>query len=141
MLIATHSCCFKCLKEQNLPISICQNSHLLESQIKESSIEELINTYDKNILQESVVFAGLEPMLQFKEVYNFIEIFRKNHNDDIVIFTGYYEQEIQEEINLLKEFSNIYLKVGRFLFNDKPIYDNIGKITLASSNQKFIKIS
>ena len=141
MLIATHSCCFKCLKEQNLPISICQNSHLSESQIKESLITELIDIYDKNILQESIIFAGLEPMLQFSEVLNFIKLFRMNHNDDVVIFTGYYEHEIQEEIETLKKFPNIYLKVGRFLFNDKPIYDNIGKITLASSNQKFIKIS
>ena len=141
MLIATHSCCFKCLKEQGLPISICQNSHLSELQIKESLITDLIDIYDRNILHESVVFAGLEPMLQFDEILNFIKLFRLHHTDDIVIFTGYYEYEIPEEIKALKKFPNVYLKVGRFILNDKPIYDSIGKITLASSNQKFIKIS
>jgi len=135
LLIATHSCCFKCLKEQNLDLSICQNSHLNLSCTNEILIKDLIAKYTNNVLSECVVFAGLEPILQFDEILNFIKEFRKIYTDDIVIYTGYYEYEIQNEVNMLKDFENIIIKFGRFVPNKPSIYDNILKIKLVSDNQ------
>ena len=50
--------------------------------------------YLKDGLEESIVFGGLEPMLQFQELISFIDKFRKLSEDDIVIYTGYYKTEI-----------------------------------------------
>ena len=102
---------------------------------------DIVNKYTENKLLESICIAGLEPFLQFEEVYNFISEFRKTNNDDVVIFTGYYPNEIESEIDKLKEFENIYLKVGRFIANSESVYDEVLGITLASSNQYGIKIS
>lgn len=135
MLIATHSCCFKCLTEQNLDLSICQNSHLNLSHTEESCIYDIINRYEENILSECIIFAGLEPMLQFDEIYEFINEFRKKSDDDVIIFTGYYENEISEEINRLKNFKNIIIKFGRYIQNSEPRYDDVLKIKLISNNQ------
>ena len=98
-------------------------------------IKDLIAKYTNNVLSECVVFAGLEPILQFDEILNFIKEFRKIYTDDIVIYTGYYEYEIQNEVNMLKDFENIIIKFGRFVPNKPSIYDNILKIKLVSDNQ------
>ena len=82
-------------------------------------------------------------MLQFKEVYSFIYKLRNqyNCNDDVIVYTGYYENEIQEYIQQLKQFKNIIVKFGRFISNDKSKYDNVLGVTLASHNQYAKQIS
>lgn len=141
MLIATCKCDWKCLKEKNLPISICQNNELLQDKNINISNEELIKIYLKNPLTEAIVFGGLEPMLQFEEIYDFIRLFRQYSEDDIVIYTGYYLEEIKEEIKLLTHFPNIIVKFGRFVPDSKQIYDDILGVKLISENQFAIKIS
>jgi len=141
LLIATHSCDFKCLKEQNLDLSICQNSHLTDNPTKQIGVPELIDIFNNNLLSDCVVFAGMEPMLQFEEIYNFIRHFRESNNDDIVLFTGYYPDEIEDKIERLKEFSNIVVKFGRFIENSSDVYDKTLGISLASKNQFAKKIS
>lgn len=80
-------------------------------------------------------------MLQIEEIINFISEFRKTNNEDIVIYTGYYEHEILYHIEKLSSFPNIYLKIGRYR-NDLPKkYDDILKVELISNNQYGIKIS
>ena len=61
-------------------------------------------------------------------------------NDDIIIYTGYNEEEISEYINILHNFSNIIVKFGRFIPNSLHKFDNILGVELASDNQyaKFI---
>ena len=93
---------------------MCQNNHLTSQQVQEIDIKDLIMEFNKNKLQDCVIFAGLEPMLQFDEILNFITEFRKTNKDDIIIYTGYTELEIQDKIEMLKLFDNIYLKVGRY---------------------------
>ena len=129
------------MREQNLPLTICQNSHLSSQETKEVYIKDLISDFDKNKLQDCVIFAGLEPMLQFEEIYNFIKEFRINHKEDIVIYTGYDELEIKDKIDMLKQFKDIYLKVGRYIKDLPKIYDSVLKIDLISNNQYAIKIS
>ena len=56
-------------------------------------------------------------------------------DDDIVIYTGYNEDEIQKEINKLRQFKNIIIKFGRFIPNQKKKYDEVLGVTLSSDNQ------
>ena len=142
MFIGTSMCDWKCCTEQCLDNSICQNSSLANSKTIDISVDEIYHRYINNPITKSVVIGGLEPMLQFSDVLELIKIFRDNScNDDIVIYTGYYPSEIRHEIEELERCKNIIVKFGRFLYNDKPIFDDILGVTLASSNQYAEKIS
>lgn len=142
MFISAYSCDWKCCIENNLPIETCQNCELALSETIDISYENIFDRYISNSISKSVVIAGLEPMLQKDEVYELIKYFR-NHNcdDDIVIYTGYYEEEISEFISVLRnEFKNIYIKFGRFIPNQKSHYDEVLGVKLASDNQRGVQI-
>ena len=141
MLIATSKCDWKCLRELNLPLDICQNSELAKSCSCEINLKDIIKRYDENFLSQAIIFAGLEPILQIDEILYFIEEFRILHDDDIIIYTGYYPNEIKEEINKLKKYKNIIIKFGRFIPNKNSKYDKILGIELISDNQFAEKIS
>ena len=141
MVIATISCGGKCWKELGLSSSICQNDKLNSSQVKDISNDLIINKYLDNQLSKSIVFSGLEPFEQFNEILQFISEFRKFSNDDIVLFSGYTEDELYKEIEILKNFKNIIIKFGRYIPN-KPIkYDEVLGVNLISNNQFAVKIS
>ena len=135
LLLSTISCDFKCEKEGLCLLNTCHNSHTTNSPIIKVSINKIINIFNENDFVESILIAGLEPFLQFDEVYNFIKEFRKTNKHDVVIFTGYYPDEIKNEIIKLKKFDNIIIKFGRFIQDSEPIYDELLGITLVSKNQ------
>ena len=83
----------------------------------------------------------LEPILQFNELYNYISYLRRYTNDDIVIYTGYTECELQNYIPILQQYPNIIIKFGRYIPKQESMYDEVLGVTLASSNQFAIKIS
>ena len=139
MYIAMPYCTFKCDKENKN--QLCQNWELSSAPIIEIPNDILINRYLSNPLTEAIIFSGLEPFDSFAELYQFIKDFRKISNDDIVIYTGYTEQEISEACKLFLEFKNIYIKFGRYRPKEKSHYDEILGIKLASSNQYAKKIS
>lgn len=141
MMLATCICDWKCLKEQNLDISICQNSELAKQPTIEISIESIINRYLDNPITNAVVIGGLEPILQFDEILQFIKVFRLKCEDDIVIYTGYYPNEIENEINELKQYKNIIIKFGRYIHEEVNRFDPILGIYLASPNQFACKIN
>ena len=143
MFIISSFCDFKCCHEQNIPKTVCQNEPLIaDTKITEISTEYLFNSYINNPITKSIVIGGLEPFMQFEEVYDLIKYFRDNNcNDDFVIYTGYNEDEIKEQVNQLKEFSNIIIKFGRFVPNQKKHYDNVLGVELASLNQYGKRIS
>lgn len=142
MLIGTCYCDWKCCIENNLPISTCQNCKLAQAPEIEVSADEIFRRYSQNPFTHALCFAGLEPLKQVEDVYNVIKYFRDNGcNDDIIIYTGYYEHEIQDFIDRLKaNFKNIILKTGRFIPNQQPHYDEVLGVMLASDNQKGVKI-
>lgn len=115
MFIGTSQCDFKCDKEAGC--QVCQNSDLAKAPIIEIDDEEIIQRYMNNPITEAIVFGGLESFDTFKELYDFIKIFREKSNDDIVIYTGYYPNEIKDKIKKLYNFKNIYIKFGRFIPN------------------------
>ena len=122
-------CTFKCGAEH------CQNTPLAKSKIYDIDIDETINKYLKNPITEAVVMQGLEPFDSWNDLQLFIEKFREKSNDDIVIYTGYYKEEIIDKINWLKNYENIVVKFGRFIPGHKKHYDEVLGIQLASENQ------
>lgn len=138
MFLATCFCDFKCEKEDLTGATFCQNSSLARAPIVEVEIKTLIDKYINNPISKSLVIGGLEPFSQFDEILNLIKEFRKYINDDIVIYTGYYENEIEEKVKLIIPFKNIIIKYGRYKCNSSGRYDEILGVKLASDNQRAI---
>lgn len=136
MFIITSFCNWKCCKELNLDISICQNAPLVNRPIMKLEDSEIISRYLSNPITQAIVFGGLEPFDQFEELKQFISEFRKVSSDDIVIYTGFYKEEIIDKIEQLKPFKNIIVKFGRYIPNQASHYDDVLGVTLASPNQK-----
>lgn len=137
MFIIMPICSFKCDKENNC--LMCQNSHLAHEPTHEVSDSLLIKRYIDNPITKAIVFGGLEPFDSPNELYSFIAYARDWHGikDDIVIYTGYTEEELKEN-NFFKyiiEYPNIVIKFGRFRPNQLPHYDEILGVNLSSDNQ------
>ena len=138
--IAFPYCTFKCDKECGY--SVCQNSSLVtNSEIINIDEQEIINRYIDNPITTSIVISGLEPFDSYKDLFILIKAFREKTLDDIVIYTGYNKNEIENNIEELKQFKNIVIKFGRFIPNQEKHYDEVLQVTLASPNQYGEKIS
>jgi len=82
------------------------------------------------------------PLVQIKEVETLIKCFRdRGENCEFVIYTGYYPNEITNEIRLLSQYENIIIKFGRFIPDSESVYDELLGITLVSNNQFAMRIS
>ena len=80
--------------------------------------------------------------MQFNEILSLLKYFRENNCwDDFVIYTGYYKEEIEKEIEQLKKYPNVILKYGRYKPNTPSRFDEVLQITLASDNQYAERIS
>lgn len=139
MVVMFPTCTFKCEKEAGC--KMCQNSELATYEKQNVDVQYLYKCYEHNDITRSVVLSGLEPFDSFDDVMKFVRYFRSKTDDDIVIYTGYYYDEISEQIKQLQEFCNIVIKFGRFVPNSDPIYSNVLGIQLASKNQYAERIS
>lgn len=135
MVIMFPYCTFKC------GMDFCQNSPLAKSNDIELSINEIIERYINNNITKSIIMQGLEPFDSFNDMIDFISEFRKNNDDDIVIYSGYNKKEINDKIKELKKYKNIIVKYGRFVPNNNKHYDKILGINLVSDNQYAERIS
>lgn len=136
MMIASTKCDFKCFTELGLKPDICQNMSIIRRPNIKVSLESIFQRYTSNLITNAIVIGGLEPMLQFEEFYSLIRYFRENNcNDDFVIYTGYYESEIEDKLDKLRDLENIIVKFGRFIPDSEKIFDEILGIYLSSSNQ------
>ena len=143
MFIATCFCDWKCCREQNLDISVCQNSDIAKQPNINMSDREIFERYISNPITKAIVIGGLEPFKQYDDMYNLIELFRSNDcYDTFVIYTGYEldEEPIKSKLYNLQSLKNIILKTGRYIPNHKPHFDEILGINLASDNQKGVII-
>ena len=135
MTIAMPYCTFKCDKECGS--NVCQNSKLAKEATIDVPAAKIIEQYLHNPLSHAIVFQGLEPFDSYNDIYYFIYALRfifKN-NDPVVIYTGYNKDEILSKIDDLRKFSNIIIKFGRYIPDQKPHYDEILGVNLASDNQ------
>lgn len=134
-------CTLKCDVESGT--HTCQNSSLLKEPIKEVNEVTLACRYASNSITKAIVCGGLEPMDSFNDLNEFLHTLRNELKieDTVVIYTGYTESEIQPEIEKLKLYNNIIVKFGRYVPNQKPHFDEILGVELASDNQYAKKIS
>ena len=146
MFIIFPQCTFKCDREAGC--SICQNSSLAHEPNIEMSAEDIVTRYINNPITKAIVMGGLEPFDSLMDLSNLVGEFRKYTDDDIVIYTGYTEQEINHsttKLAIYKYFKshhkNIIIKFGRFIPGQEGHYDEELGVKLASSNQYARRIS
>jgi hypothetical protein len=139
MVIGFPSCTFKCEREYGQ--AICQNSNLVMAPDIRMNVDDIVNRYVKNPITKAIIMAGLEPFDSWYDLHDLIIAFRKQTEDDIVIYTGYKKEEISYAIDWLHLFPNTIVKFGRFIPNQQPHFDEILGIYLASDNQYAERIS
>jgi ABC-type glycerol-3-phosphate transport system substrate-binding protein len=84
----------------------------------------------------------IAPFDTFEDLLDLIKYFREHDcHDDVVIYTGYYENEIQDRLDILKHYDNIIVKFGRFKPNQESHFDEVLGINLANIEQYATKIS
>ena len=113
MFIGFPSCTWKCEKECGK--RVCQNSALATSPNININIQDLINRYMANPITKSIVIGGLEPFDDWHDLKDLVSLLRTKTLDDIVIYTGYKEEEIKNRILYLGAYRNIIVKFGRFI--------------------------
>lgn len=144
MFIGTSDCNFKCDKECGKPV--CQNSELAKAPNIEIEAIDLVARYFTNSITEAIVWGGLEPFDSFGDICEFLSLIAascssssKFEMPDIIIYTGYYPEEIQDKLQTLKIFNivikNIIIKFGRFIPDRPHNYDELLGVELASDNQ------
>ena len=133
MFIGFNSCTFKCDKECGKPV--CQNSELAKAPSIDIDPLEIVERYISNPITEAIVCGGLEPFDTFGDLTTLVFLFRHCTQDDIVIYTGYYPNEIAPRLQELSRYSNIIIKFGRFIPDRPQKYDEVLGIELSSDNQ------
>ena len=148
MYIIFPNCSFKCDHECGRPV--CQNGALANEEVLDVSKKEIIEDYLTNPITEAIVLGGLEPFDSPLDLLPFIDTVRRVYecNDDIVIYTGYTEEELQtgqfgSGPPLMEQhyyesvcfYDNIIIKFGRYKPNEEPHFDKVLGVKLASPNQ------
>lgn len=129
MFLIFPNCSFKCGRD------ICQNCALAEEPVHDILIKDLIQEYSNLPLTNAVVCGGLEPMDSWEDLQTFVMNFRYYTPDDIVIYTGYTEEEIKDKIKWLSLYENIIIKFGRYIPNQEHHFDELLGVELVSPNQ------
>lgn len=135
MTIMFPYCNFKC------GTGYCQNSSLFHEANIEISVDDLVQRYIHNPITEAIVMQGLEPFDSYQDVHQFISKLREYTDDVVVIYTGFYKEEISDKISDLSKFKNIIVKFGRFVPNEEKHFDEVLGVYLASNNQYAERIS
>lgn len=135
MIIGFPSCTWKC--ERECGMRVCQNSALAQAPNKIIGVKTIVNRYINNPITSAIVMAGLEPFDSEFDLYKLIVYLRVSTDDDIVIYTGYTEEEIngKDIYKFLLNYKNIIIKFGRYIPGQKPHYDEVLGVNLASDNQ------
>lgn len=139
MFIGFPSCTWKC--EKDCGMRVCQNSTLAKARGIEIKVDELADRYLNNPITKAVVCGGLEPFDSWGDLQALVSILRTQTTDDIVIYTGYKEEEIKNQIQSLQTHHNVIVKFGRFIPNQQKHFDEVLGVCLASDNQYARRIS
>lgn len=141
MFIIFPYCDFKCDREAGC--SICQNGRLAHEPNIDIPVVEIVTRYTNNPITKAIVMGGLEPLDSFDALMCLIINLRIYTDDDIVIYTGYTEEELEAKgmLHTLSLYENIIIKFGRYRYNEESHYDETLGVKLASSNQYARRIS
>jgi organic radical activating enzyme len=142
MFIIFPTCTFKCDKENGC--SLCQNSKLAHEPNIHISIEDIVNRYTSNPITKAIVCGGLEPLDSPEDLLGLVRTLRGQQVfDDVVIYTGYTEQEwlLMPIQSALCEYPNIIVKFGRYWPEQEPHYDEVLGVNLVSENQYAKRVS
>ena len=140
MVLEFPRCTWKC--DSDAGSQVCQNGTLANYPDIDVEISKLVDMYLQNDITTAIVCAGLEPFDSFQDLFLFVDLLRsKSCTDDIVIYTGYREEEITELVEKLSNYKNVIIKFGRYIPDSHEIYDETLGVTLASNNQYAKKIS
>ena len=135
IFISTAFCDFKCEKASG--VHCCHNSALAQQKNIEEDPDTLIHRYLQNPITKAIVFGGLEPMMQYEDLIQFLDVLRNEYHcyDPVVIYTGYNRDEISYQIEVLRMNGNIVVKFGRYIPGQEPHFDEVLGVKLASDNQ------
>ena len=135
MFLVTSKCSMKCNQENGK--SICQNGTLLVQPDIDIDAEKIYTRYISNPLTSALVIGGLEPFDTFEDLKDLLCCFRQTHQvkDDIVIYTGYTEQEAQSRLKELEDYYPLIIKFGRYRPTQQPHYDEILGVELQNTEQ------
>lgn len=138
MFIAFPSCTFKCEKESG--VRCCQNSALANQDDIVVDVDTIIYRYLSNHITSALVIGGLEPFDSPESLKTLVARFREVSDDDVVIYTGYYPEEIPLLLANVAADRNVIVKFGRFVPGEEPRKDELLGVTLASANQYAMRI-
>jgi hypothetical protein len=145
LYLATPRCNFKCVREareKGIEIVECQNHALAGSLPTDYSAEEVAKAYHESVFAEALLLSGLDPLDCWEDVIVFLREFRAiEPGVEVVLYTGYYEHEVLEQVRQLSELGNVMVKFGRYDPSVPPGYDEVGGVTLASGNQHFRRLA
>ena len=152
MTIGFPYCSMKCNIDQGR--EVCQNTSLCGRSPLDLTVDTICERYKDNDISQAIVFQGMEPFDSPFDLISIIDAFRTKYEieDDIVIYTGYTEDEcngifntdkypdvnfskVQAAYNQIKNFKNIIVKFGRYIPGDQSHFDEVLGVNLASSNQ------
>ena len=141
MVIGFSRCSWKCEKECGM--RVCQNGALAQAPDRIIGVKTIVNRYINNPITSAIILAGLEPFDSEEDLIFLITYLRVSTQDDIVIYTGYTKEEIQDReiYKHLLNAKNIIIKFGRFIPDQQPHYDDILGVKLMSDNQYAERIS
>ena len=143
MFIGTSFCSGKCWRETGCSETMCQNNELHFMPIIDVPDKNICKRFMGNPLTSAIVIGGLEPFDQFDELLSLIRTLREDFysNADVVIYTGYYREELRDQLAFLIQYPNIIVKFGRFIPDRPSRFDDVLGVELYSDNQYAEKIS
>jgi len=139
MYLIFPNCDFKCNRECGR--AVCQNKNTINEPNIEIAVDDISCRYILNNITHAIVCGGLEPFDSWEDLQALIKEMRFYTIDPIIIYSGYTEKELEDKIEVLKEYENIIIKFGRYVPDKEPHTDRLLGVKLASPNQYAKQIS
>lgn len=115
----------------------CQNEALKGTKPHLTRGERIVEDYMNLPITHAIVFGGLEPLEDLDNLTEWIRLFRDKTDDPIIIYSGDPPKSprVINAVTRLKRYKNIIFKLGEYHMGQKPHYDELLGVKLASDNQ------